>query len=171
MTGSSMLQQRVPTFGIAVLRWLLWLVLWGHAAASGFSGQVVGVVDGDTVDVLHQQQTIRIRLAGIDAPERRQAFGQRARQALADMTFHREVEVIPSGTDRHGRVLAVLTIKGVSVNVQLVRAGMAWVYRAYTTDPQLFAAEREAQESRRGLWADPNPVPPWDFRRQPRDSQ
>jgi micrococcal nuclease len=136
-----------------------------QAAAAGFAGEVVGVLDGDTIDVLHERRPIRVRLAAIDAPEKSQAFGQKSRQALAALVFRRQVQVIDQGTERHGRTLGVVMVDGINVNAEQVRQGLAWVYRAYSKDAALIALEQAARDGRRGLWSDPHAVPPWTFRR------
>ncbi|ELZ4142070.1 thermonuclease family protein [Salmonella enterica] len=135
-------------------------------ARADFAGPVIAILDGDTIDVLIDRQPVRVRLAQIDAPEKRQAFGTRSRQALSALVFRQSVTVADAGRDRYGRVLGTVYVSGVNVNAEMVRQGMAWVYRQYATDRSLFALEDEARAGRRGLWADPSPVPPWQFRRQ-----
>lgn len=102
------------------------------------------------------------------APESGQAFGERARRALADMVVGRDVTLRQVGVDRYGRVLAVLSVEGISVNAELVRLGWAWVYRQFSDDATLIALEDAARRNRWGLWADPHPVPPWEQRRAAR---
>lgn len=134
-------------------------------AAQTIVGRVVGVHDGDTITVLDGgKRQHRIRLAQIDAPERRQAFGERSRQSLADLVFGKEVEVEVLAIDRYGRKVGKVRAGGMDVNLEQVRRGMAWVYRKYASDPAYFAIEAEARKAKRGLWAQPNPVPPWEFR-------
>lgn len=136
------------------------------AAEMRFQGEVVRILDGDTVEVLAPNKTTqRVRLANIDAPERRQAFGERAKQALADLSFRQQVDVLDQGGDRYGRRIGVLMVNGENVNAQMVKRGMAWVYERYNSDPELPALERAARAARVGLWADANPVAPWEFRR------
>jgi endonuclease YncB( thermonuclease family) len=139
---------------------------FASAARADFAGPVIAILDGDTIDVLIDRQPVRVRLAQIDAPEKRQAFGTRSRQALSALVFRQSVTVADAGRDRYGRVLGTVYVSGVNVNAEMVRQGMAWVYRQYATDRSLFALEGEARAGRRGLWADPSPVPPWQFRRQ-----
>lgn len=138
-------------------------------------GRVIAVADGDTVTVLDaSRQQHRIRLVGIDAPERGQAFGNRARQHLADRVFQREVQVEYDKRDRYGRILGKIVLDGEDINLMMVRDGMAWHYRQFQRDQRpadrtLYAdAEREARAAGRGLWADAHPQPPWEFRRQNR---
>jgi endonuclease YncB( thermonuclease family) len=135
-------------------------------------GRVVGVADGDTITVLGagNRQT-RVRLQGIDAPESRQAFGQVSKLSLGDLVFDKKVVVEYQKTDRYGRTLGKVIAEGRDVNLLQVKAGLAWHYKYYQdeqspADRRLYAdAEAEARSARRGLWADSNPTPPWDFRR------
>jgi micrococcal nuclease len=127
---------------------------------------VVGVQDGDTLTCLDEsggQQ--KVRLAGIDAPEIGQDFGRQSRDALADLVFGRAVEVLDEGRDRQGRTIAKLLVDGDDVNRRMVATGMAWHYSAYSTDPDLDGIEAEARAGGRGLWSQPSPMPPWDYRR------
>lgn len=138
----------------------------GQASAQTmFRGDVVRILDGDTVEVLDaDKQTHRVRLANIDAPERRQAFGEVSRQALATLAYRQQVEVLDQGGDPYGRRIGVLTLNGRNLNAAMVTQGMAWVYTRYNTDRTLPALEKSARAGRIGLWADKNPTPPWDFR-------
>ena len=138
----------------------------GNASAdTSFRGDVVRILDGDTVEVLDAaKQTHRVRLANIDAPERRQAFGEVARQALATMAYRQKIEVIDKGGDQYGRRIGVLMLNGRDLNAAMVGQGMAWVYTRYNSDPSLPALEQKARAARIGLWADQNPIPPWQFR-------
>jgi endonuclease YncB( thermonuclease family) len=136
-----------------------------------FSGRVVSVEDGDTIIILDAaNQTYKIRLQGIDAPEGRQAFGNRSRQNLSDEVFGKEVTIEWSKQDRYGRLVGKVLLDGRDVCLEQVRAGMAWHYKYYQEeqspeDRKLYAnAEVEARATRRGLWTDANPITPWDFR-------
>src|SRR5262245_35031169 len=125
----------------------------------------VGVTDGDTLTVLRSNRPEVLRLRGIDAPERGQAYGERARQHATALAFGTIVTVEAAGRDRHGRLLAEVRLPdGRSLNRELVRAGLAWWFRRYSQDPGLAALEADARAARRGLWADPHPVAPWDYR-------
>lgn len=151
--------------GRAVPWLVLWAVLAGPAAAGEFTGRVVGVTDGDTIKVLHANRSETVRLLGVDAPEKRQAYGDRARQFTADLAFDRTVTVRTSGRDRNGRLLGEVVLPdGRSVNQELVRAGYAWWFRKYSRDIQLARLEEEARQDRRGLWADAAPQAPWEYR-------
>jgi micrococcal nuclease len=135
------------------------------ALAEEFRGKVVGITDGDTIRVLRGAEEVKIRLEGIDCPESRQAFGSRAKQATSDLAFGKIVTVQVKGKDRYERTLAdIILPDGKNLNRELVRLGMAWWYRKYSKDESLGKLESEAREAKRGLWADNNPIPPWDWR-------
>lgn len=137
--------------------------------AETIAGRVISVLDGDTLEVLVNREPKRVRLAGIDAPEKGQAFGQRARQAASGLAFGQTVRVVAQGQDRYGRTVAeVLLPDGSSLNKRLVGAGWAWQYKRYSSDRGLADLEAEARRARRGLWADPHPTPPWEFRQSQR---
>lgn len=136
---------------------------------------MVGISDGDTLTVLDAEQRQRkIRLSGIDAPEKRQAWGQRAQQFLGERVFQRVVRIEVSKKDRYGREIGKIQLDGEDINLELVRAGLAWHYRAYEREQsgeerELYAqAEQQARERGQGLWSDAHPVAPWDFRRRER---
>jgi micrococcal nuclease len=131
-----------------------------------FTSEVSRVIDGDTLevsDVVHG--LLRIRLEGIDCPEGGQPFGQVARNFTRQLAFGRSVIVRVANTDRYGRLVALVTSQGKDLSLELVKAGLAWHYTEYSSDPTLAAAEREARNAHRGLWVDPSPVPPWVARR------
>jgi len=140
-------------------------------AWADITGYVVGVADGDTITVLDaDKMQHKIRLTGIDAPEKKQPFGNRSKQSLSDMVFNKTVTVETDKRDRYGRELGKVLVGGKDVNLEQVRAGMAWHYKAYErtqsdTDRQAYAdAENEAKAAKRGLWVDVDPIPPWDWR-------
>lgn len=143
-----------------------------HATES-FSAHVVGVSDGDTITVLDTQHRQRkIRLAGIDAPESKQPFGQVSKKNLAAMVFDRDVTLDCGKLDRYHREVCVVVVDGKDANLAQIEAGLAWWYRKYQkeqTPPQRTdyeAAEDRAKAEKIGLWAEPSPVPPWEWRRQ-----
>ena len=146
---------------------LCWLPV---ALGADFSGPVVRILDGDTIEVLHNQHPERIRLSGIDCPEKGQAFGKRAKQAASELVFGKEVTLQTFGKDKYGRTLAdVLLPDGTNVNHTLVKDGWCWWYRKYATgNTALEGLETEAREARKGLWADPQPMPPWEWRKRSR---
>ena len=126
-----------------------------------------GVGDGDTLTLLtERREEVRIRLSDIDTPERRQPYGDRARQALSDLAFGKAVRVVVVDTDRHGRTVGRVHEGAVDVNAEMVRRGAAWVFRRYSRDPALLRLEDEARSARRGLWALPEAerAPPWEWR-------
>ncbi len=150
------------------------------AHASELRGRVVAIADGDTVTVLDDGQAQhKIRLAGIDAPERGQPFGDASKKSLSALAFNQAVTVVWLKRDRYGRLVGVVRVQpsGTDVNLAQVAAGMAWHYSAYAGeqtagDRDLYgSAEVQARESRRGLWRDPAPVSPWEFRRAQREGQ
>lgn len=134
------------------------------AAAGVIAGQVVAISDGDTLAIFDGQRQHRVRLAEIDAPERKQAFGSVSRQHLARLCFRAQARVHVQDFDRYGRVVGRVTCGRTDANAAMVEAGLAWVYRRYARDLGLFQLERRARAARLGLWRDPAPVAPWDFR-------
>lgn len=140
------------------------LLLVAGIAHADFSGVVVRIFDGDTVEVLVNQKPVRVRLAEIDAPEKAQAFGTRSRQTLAAAVFKKSVDVKTNGLDQYGRFIGTLLIDGHSVNRMMVAQGMAWVYPQYLVDRSLLDVEASARASKAGLWADPHAVAPWKWR-------
>lgn len=141
------------------------LALVALNAFAEFTGKVVAIADGDTLTVLLDKRQVKVRLLEIDAPEKAQAFGDRSRQSLSYLCFGKAVKVDDKGKDRYGRTLAQVTCDGIDANAEQVRQGMAWVYRKYALkDSPLYAVEHEAKQASRGLWADAEPVPPWEWR-------
>ena len=134
--------------------------------ADTLEGKVVKIADGDTLTLLtSSNEQVKIRLAGIDTPERKQPFGNRAKQALANLAFQKQALIEVEAKDRYGRTVGVVFVDGLNVNAELVKQGMAWVYRKYTDDKRLYTLESEAKQAKRGLWIDKNPIPPWELRR------
>ncbi|MGZ5044131.1 MAG: thermonuclease family protein [Methylobacter sp.] len=128
-------------------------------------GRVVGVHDGDTVTLLMMgNQQLKIRLAQIDAPESDQAFGQRSKQSLSNMVFNKTVHVEKETIDKYGRTVGTIIVDGIDANKEQVKRGMAWVYRQYLHDQSLLQVEDEARQMKVGLWSEPNPMPPWEYR-------
>jgi micrococcal nuclease len=132
------------------------------------TGKVVGIQDGDTLTVwLDNGTATRIRLWGIDAPEKRQAYSNASKQYLSSIAFGKRVRVLVRDTDRYGRTVAEIILPdGRNANQGMVRAGYAWWFRKYApNDRTLESLERDACKAKRGLWADPHAVPPWEYRR------
>jgi endonuclease YncB( thermonuclease family) len=143
----------------------------GFTCAETIVGNVVGVVDGDTVTVLDADKVQHnIRLSGIDAPEKAQPFGQRSKENLSNWVFNKQVTVEIGKTDRYGRSLGKVLVEGVDANLEQVKAGFAWHYKAYereqpAEDRKVYArAEAGARAARAGLWRDAVQMPPWDWR-------
>ena len=156
---------RRPLLGWTALWLAISVALAGAAAAEEFEGRVVGITDGDTIKVLRAGRAETVRLQGVDAPEKRQAYGERARRFAADLSFDQTVVVRATGRDRNGRLLGEVVLPdGRSLNQELVRAGYAWWFRKYSRDVRLAHLEDEARQGRRGLWADQAPEPPWEYR-------
>ncbi|MDP1673489.1 MAG: thermonuclease family protein [Burkholderiales bacterium] len=131
-----------------------------------FTGKVVSIADGDTLTVLVDRSQVRIRLADIDAPEKGQDFGDKSRQSLGELCHGKTATVSGGEQDRFGRTLGTVNCDGVDANAEQVRRGMAWVFDRYAPkDSPLYSIQDAAKASRRGLWSDPNPTPPWQFRR------
>lgn len=144
------------------------LLFTAALAHADFSGIVVGVLDGDTIDVLIDNKPTRVRLAEIDAPEKSQDFGTRSRQALATAVFQKAVTVRTAGADRYGRTIGTVMVDGRNVNRLMVAQGMAWAYRQYLVDKALIDIEAAARAGHLGLWADPHAVAPWEWRAEKR---
>lgn len=128
------------------------------------TGKIVSVTDGDTVKVLVGKETITIRLEGIDAPESRQSFGNKAKQALSDLVFGKEVTVRKTGEDRYGRTLGYVLVGEMDANARMVEEGWAWHFKKYNDEEHLAKLEEAARSAKRGLWADADPLPPWEYR-------
>jgi len=142
-------------------------VFFGLEAHADFSGRVISVLDGDTIEVLHDHRAERIRLNGIDCPEKGQTYGKKAKQAASELVFAKEVTVQTHGLDKYMRTIAdVLLLDGTNVNHELVKDGWCWWYRKYAPgDALLEKLEKDARETKKGLWVDPAPIPPWVYRK------
>jgi endonuclease YncB( thermonuclease family) len=133
------------------------------------TGKVVKIADGDTLTILDSANTQhKIRIAGIDAPEKAQPFGAKARENLAGKVFGQMVRVEVIDIDRYRRGVGRIFLGDRFVNMEMVRDGFAWRYVTYDKPGEFTAAEAEAREHHRGLWADRDPVPPWEWRRAKR---
>jgi endonuclease YncB( thermonuclease family) len=149
---------------------LAFAILPGLCFAEEFIGRVVGVPDGDDVLIVSDGLTFDVRFNGIDCPEKGQAYGRRATQFTSDHTLGKDILVRTYGLDRYGRTIGdVLLSDGANLNRELVKAGLCWWYRKYATNDSVLAAlEMEAREAKLGLWAEPEPLPPWEFRHRQR---
>jgi endonuclease YncB( thermonuclease family) len=156
---------------IVILALLAPAICWGDS----FSGRVVGVSDGDTVTVLvSERDQYKVRISGIDAPEKKQAFGQKAKAMMSDLVYGKDVVVEWSKRDRYGRTIGVVMVDGQDAGLTLLRAGLAWHYKQYQREQtpaqreQYGTAEETARAERVGLWADDDPMPPWEWRHNKR---
>ena len=135
-------------------------------------GRIVGISDGDTVTLLDDnQRQYKIRLTGIDAPEKKMPFGQRSKEHLSNLVFSKDVQVETEKLDRYGRTLGKILQDRKDINLAMINAGLAWHYKKYQNDQSrsdrlLYEhAEEQARQQRIGLWRDPNPIPPWEWRK------
>jgi len=157
---------------LAALVFLLCILSPAHAET--LVGRVVGVHDGDTLTLLNdQKRQTKVRLAEIDTPESKQPYGSRSKQALSDLVFGKTVQVEIRDTDRYGRTVGRVSVGSTDVNAALVASGAAWVYRQYSSDPDLLRLEAEARAAQRGLWGLPEAqrTPPWEWRRAQREGK
>lgn len=143
-----------------------------NANSAILHGKVIGVSDGDTIKILSQSnQQFKIRLEGIDAPEKKQAYGVLSKQNLSDCAYLKYVFVESNKIDRYGRLIGKVISNGVDCNLRQIELGFAWHYKKYQSEQSLSDrekysfAESNARKNKRGLWSEPNPIPPWDFRK------
>jgi len=156
----------------------LLLAVVAPAWSDTMSGTVIVVIDGDTIlfkpdspyqshaDGVISRAFLKIRLADIDAPEKDQPYGDVATRALTALVLDQRVEVVTVAIDAYGRTIARIQVGGVSVNVELVRQGLAWGSSRYRRNAELSAAQSDARQAQRGLWHEAAPVPPWVWRRE-----
>ena len=154
-----------------ILIFILFLSNFAHAKT--IEGLVVGVADGDTITVLDQQKnTYKIRLQGIDAPEKKQAFGEKSKQSLHDLVHRKQVRIEYDKEDKYGRIVGKVTVDDVDVCLQQLVLGMAWHYKKYqneqsVSDRALYSdTELKSKSLKLGLWTDDTPMPPWEFRKK-----
>lgn len=140
-----------------------------YAAAKNLYINIPGIVtkvyDGDTLTLQNNNGIYKIRLSGIDAPERRQAYGNVSRNHLYNMVRNKFVYVEVHDKDRYGRYVAKIIIDNIDVNAEMLKAGLAWHYKQYDKNPEYARLEQEAKQNRRGLWMEKNPIPPWIYRK------
>ncbi len=163
-----------------IARWICAVLLCVNVSAFGeeFFAKVIVVLDGDTVLIRRSNGLVKIRLAEIDAPEKAQAFGETSRHSLSDMVMGKQVKFVSETMDQYGRMVAHLNVDGLDVDAEQIRRGMAWEYSNFASlaasrqslrDPPhsnkaLIALQNEARQASRGLWAQSNPTPPWEWR-------
>ena len=165
-------ERRFPHVNLSACSLLVSWLLCTPLAAQGekLSGRVVAVLDGDTIEVVHNNRNNRperIRLNGIDCPEKGQAYGSKAKQATSELVFGKAVSLETYGLDKYGLTIADVSLPdGVNVNLELVRNGWCWWYQPYAPDNVILAElQRRARRAGIGLWADPRPIPPWEWRK------
>ena len=156
-----------------LLSFLLIFSVCTASASKIIQGKVVSVADGDTITVLDAEKTQhKIRLQGIDAPEKAQAFGAKSKQALYEMVHGKTVQVSFEKSDKYGRILGKVLLDGQDICHQQIKAGLAWHYKKYQNQQPLAdrdaysASETAAKNEKLGLWSDPRPMAPWDFRKR-----
>jgi len=164
----------------ALMLFLLLACTCNISHAKEFSAKVIAVLDGDTVLVKRASGLMKIRMAEIDAPEvdhagtgvqppnsqKAQAFGETSKRSLSDMVLGKQVQVASQTVDQYGRMVAHLSVNGLDVNAEQIRRGMAWEYSNFHSNQALIALQEEARKAQRGLWAQGNPTPPWEWRKQ-----
>ena len=145
---------------------LIGAVLCCSPTAMALEGKVVAVLDGDTIEVLDGAKKLhRVRFDGIDAPERGQPFGNRAKSTLSDLVFGKNVRVDTEGPDKYDRTIGRVHVDGRDAGLAMLEAGVAWHYTKYDQSREYAAGEKSARDARTGLWADRSPVPPWEWRK------
>jgi endonuclease YncB( thermonuclease family) len=145
---------------------LFFFIFVNCVSAQTFTGKIVRVKDGDTVVAIDKDNTqYTIRLSCIDTPEKKQDFGTKSKEFLASMCFGQEVTIKIKNKDRYGRYIGTLYKEDLNINLQMVKAGYAWVYRAYCNDLRYYKAEKKAKKYKLGLWLQGKPIPPWEFRK------
>jgi micrococcal nuclease len=143
----------------------LLILLSSTCLGAELQGKVTSITDGDTVKVFDGIQEVKIRLSNIDAPESKQAFGTRSKQKLAEKVFGKNVVVEYHKKDKYKRILGTIWLENRNINFEMVQEGYAWAYRRYLDDTDFLEAEKIARDKKLGLWIDPFPIAPWDFRK------
>ena len=170
-----MIPVMLPTAPAAIRFLIIALAFYAEADAKRHEliGKVVHIADGDTLTVLDaDKMQHKIRLSGIDAPEKSQAFGTRAKEALAEKVHEKTVRVAWKEKDRYGRIVGDVHLGDRDVNLEMVREGWAWWYRTYAPKSKtLEQAEADAKREKRGLWRDKDPEPPWEYRKKERETK
>jgi len=143
----------------------LFLILHTLLTADILTGKVVSVTDGDTIKILTKDKKLyKIRLDGIDAPEKSQAFGRKSKNNLSKLVASKIANIHYEKKDRYGRILGIVFVEGIDMNLKQLEDGYAWVYRRYCDRKDYYKAEKYARTKKLGLWYDKHPTPPWDYR-------
>lgn len=132
------------------------------------TGKVVSVADGDTITIIDDldQGKFKIRLYGIDAPEKKQDFGQKSKQYLSSLIFNKEVKVRFKEIDRYGRIIGKVYLNDIEINIEMLKTGMAWHYSRYDQTSTYINAEKQARTEKKGIWSIKNAIPPWEYRKR-----
>jgi micrococcal nuclease len=166
------MQNRETKAPLLIFIFLLLFLIPSTSLSMTITGKVVKVADGDTITILNNQnQQTKIRLYGIDTPEKSQAYGKKAKKFTANLVAGKTVDVKVYDTDRYGRSVGVVFVDGRNVNREIVRNGFAWQYRKYCKASfcdDWLGLERQARNGDVGLWSDANPVAPWEYRKSKR---
>lgn len=146
---------------------LLLIILSSYLFSFELIGKVVKVSDGDTITILTSDKTqYKIRLNDIDAPEKKQAFGNKSKDNLAKYIAGKTVKVEYKTKDKYKRILGTIYYNNIDINLQQVKDGYAWVYKKYSKNQDYYNAEKVARENKKGLWIDKSPLEPWEFRKK-----
>ena len=143
----------------------IFFLLLPFTTYSQLVGNVVSISDGDTFTMLVNKEQIKIRLHGVDCPEKKQDFGNVAKEYLSSNIFGKVVTVQNMNTDRYGRTIGIVTVGGVNINEKLLEEGLAWHYKTYDKNPAWSRLEADARKNKKGLWVQPNAISPWDYRK------
>lgn len=153
-------------FRVSLFLWFALSLLTSTAHAESVLGKVIAITDGDTIKILTvTNQQVKVRLAEIDTPERKQPYGKRAKQVLSDKIFGKQVKVEKVTIDRYKRMVGKVYLSDRYINAEMVADGAAWVYRKYSDDDQLLRLEEQARVNYLGLWNGLDPTPPWEWRK------
>jgi len=145
----------------------LFHIFYTQLYADKLTGKVVSVTDGDTIKILTKNKTLyKIRLNGIDAPERSQAFGKKSKANLSKLVSGRIADIQYKKKDRYGRILGTVYVDNYDMNLRQIEDGYAWVYRRYCKRADYYKAEEYAQSKKLGLWYDKYSIPPWEYRKR-----
>jgi len=155
-----MMKDKLKTITITFL-----LCLFMPVLSFAWSDKCVAVTDGDTIKVMQDGKAEKIRLYGIDCPEKNQPFGKKAKWFASNLVFKRLVEVKALNKDRYGRTIAWVYVNDTCLNEELLKAGLAWHYKRYSKEKNLSLLEEKARVMKIGLWSDPHSIPPWEWRR------
>lgn len=149
------------------MRKLFLIIIFSPFLAFGqLKGKVVSIADGDTFTILlEDNKQVKVRLHGIDCPEKKQDFGQVAKQYLSNLIYNKVVVVKELDIDRYGRTIGMVLIEGTNVNEKLLESGLAWHYKRYDSNEVWAEIELKAKADKKGLWSKSNPIAPWEFRK------